>query len=116
MANPFFTALNSATLAVAAMCAESFSVVRNGTPGTYAAVSIDEIDATSASAMSGGKFAEVSVRLYVTYDVLAAAKIGPETVLEVRGVRVRVKNDPIKSNDGDNTATLECGPVGIHLK
>ena len=56
------------------------------------------------------------MRLYVTYDVLALAKIGPETVLEVRGVRARVKNNPIKSNDGYNTATLECGSVGIHLK
>ncbi len=113
--NAFFTALNAVTPAIEAMAGEPFSVIRNGIPGEYRAISIDEIEADSPHAMPGGRFHGITVRVFTWDSVMFAAKITSDTVLLVRGQRVRVTNNPVASDDGDNTVTFECGPVGIRM-
>lgn len=112
MENPFFTAMNSTTCAAAAVCGEQFIVIKNGNLGTYDAVSIDEIDASAPVAMKGGKYADISVRLFVTKCIFEQAKINDGTVLEVRGKQVRVSGI---SNGGGDSVTIDCGPAGLKV-
>jgi hypothetical protein len=106
--NPFFTAAASTVDAAAAMCHESFTVVRNGNEGTYEAVSIEELT-IEAGRVPGGRVSEATDGLYVKQCVMDAAALAVGTVLTVRGRKLRILT---MHDDGDAVQFIQCGPAG----
>ena len=105
--NPFQIASCSALDAAEAMCSEPFTVIRNGIPGTYNAVSIDELTVTSLR-IPGGEASGATDAMYVRQTVMDAAGLAVGTVLTMRGRKVRVL---AMNDDGDGVQHVECGPV-----
>jgi hypothetical protein len=64
-------------------------------------------------AMLGGIFINAATRILISSATKAASGVVKGTILTVRGVRVRVTNEPVDS-DGDGTYWLACGPVQIN--
>lgn len=92
-----------------ATAGETFTVVRGGIPGDYAAKNIDELTATQA-VQPGGIRADNNVTMFVDRAVLTASEVKDNAVLIVRGNRVRVTNI---GDEGDNTLIITCTSVGV---
>jgi len=107
----FTNSFNQANDAFEGMCAETFELIRLGIPGTYTAVSIDDLNIANAI-IPGGSGSENQVNVFIKDAVVDAAGIVEGTVLAVRGKRVRVASI---NEDGDNTQLLVCGPAGVSL-
>ena len=91
----FTDAMNAANTAFGAVAGEEFTIptgVRVGIPGTYSAITVDDLKASSAVAPGG---------------------LSEGTILVVRSRRVRVVE---LIDEGDDTWLITCGPAGISVR
>lgn len=111
----FTTAFNFGNEAFGVSCAETFEVV-SGTgsvPGTYTAISIDDLSAEQ-SVTPGGKRADNTLIIFADRAVVAAAGITEDAGIKIiaRGKRLRINT---VSDDEDSAIILGCGTAGIKL-
>lgn len=107
----FTDAMDIANTAFGLIAGENFTVLRGGTPGTYAAVSMDDL-ASAGSVVPGGVRGENTINIFISRAVLTASGIKDGAVLTARGKNVRVNSI---NDDGDNTLMLACESAGIRL-
>jgi hypothetical protein len=107
----FLTAFNFGNAAFGASCSETFVVAKNGNPGEYAAINIEDMEGSSLVA-PGGLNGDNNIILFVTRTVVATARIEEGTILVVRSKRVRVKSI---TDEGDDTLVINCGTAGVKL-
>ena len=107
----FIAAFNLGNTAFGVSCAEEFTVILHGNPGTYSADSIDNLEILS-TVKPGGFANESTVVLWVSDAVFASAGIVDGMVVSVRGKRLRVIST---QKDGDNCRMVQCGPAGMSL-
>lgn len=106
--------MNVANTAFGAVAGEDFAVTSTGpgNPGTYTAISIDDL--VSGLALSpGGLKGDNTVNIFISRDTRTASGIKDGSVLSARGRRVRVISI---HDEGDNTIMLACASAGITLK
>ena len=111
----FTDAMNAANTAFGAVAGEEFTIptgVRVGIPGTYSAITVDDLKASSAVA-PGGIVSENNTLLFVKRSVMVSAGLSEGTILVVRSRRVRVVE---LIDEGDDTWLITCGPAGISVR
>lgn len=107
----FDDGMNEGNAAMQTSCGATFELAKNGNPGTYQAVSIDnlKIEATLAP---GGMKNDSEVVMWVKNTVIASSGLVDGSVVVVRGKRLRVTGI---ENDGDDTRMVTCGPAGVKV-
>lgn len=108
----FTDAFNLANESFGAVCRETFELVKTGNPGTYDAVSIEDLEGSSAI-NPGGLKGDHSTILFVHEDVIAASAMVEGSILVARGKRIRVKSIV---PEGDDTLVVNCGSAGVTIR
>jgi hypothetical protein len=114
----FITAFNFGNTDFGVSCAETFQLVRNGTTGTYTAISIDDLEGASA-VNPGGLRGDYTCQLFVKRTVCDAmgiietgGKLKDGAILIVRTKRVRIMT---MNDEGDDTIVLGCKSAGVRI-
>jgi hypothetical protein len=107
----FDDGMNEGNAAMAASCAETFEIVKNGNLGTYSAISIDNLQ-INATLAPGGMKNDSQVVMWVKDTVIATSGLVDGCVVVVRGKRLRVTGI---EKDGNDTQMVVCGPAGVKV-
>jgi hypothetical protein len=103
--NAFFRAFNPSLNAAQKVMGEKFEIDAS----EWDAIAVDELDADTRAEW-GGKLADVSTTILVSSAIAQQSGAAIGKVVTVRGTRLRISDT---KNEGDDSVTLFCGPVGL---
>lgn len=112
--NIFDSMMSLGAAAVSGVCGDEFEIRSGGKgiPGTYPAISIDEL-AFSKALIPGGTLGDNTVNIYINRDTLDRSELEEGAKLLARGKKLRVLSS---SDGGDDAILLVCGPAGVTFR